>query len=373
MRNIRHSLAVSTVLFTFSTPVLADEHEIVLQSARHYARGNTYVAAFDSDEATRANPATLAEADKIRFQIRWLQADAFVSQNAIDTASDLVDISSSDAAGFEFLDAFAEQFGKRQSARLQVAPLGIRILQAEVSPFAYTNNYLDIRTPTLPEFSIYSDTVAGANLSFGKNFGKNVMGGVTLRPFYRMYIDGGLAFADVTEMAAPNASIQLDEYLTQADGMGLSADFGAIWKVSPKWRLGILSQNLGGSYYFSQGANRPPNFRQTLNIGSHTRYALGKSSRLDFLADFHDVQNQEHHAWMRHFNFGTELGTTYFTRDSDAGIAMGLNEGYLCMGAFADFWLFRLDIANYAVELAETAGQRMDRRWAISTRITTTL
>lgn len=373
MRHKRLSLlAIMAIVGGLTNQVArGEEQEITQQSARFWARGNTYAAAYDSDEATRANPATLAEADKIRFQLRWLQLDTFIGQNAVDTANDLVELSSAQNAGFGFLDTFSSKFGKRQSARVQLAPLGLRIMQFELSPFVYTDNFLDIRTPTLPEVGMRSDTVAGANIAFGKAIRPNILAGVTVRPFYRMHIMADMQFADVTEMAAPDSNVALEDYVTQRDGMGLATDFGGVWKVSPKWRLALLAQNLTTWYFAGDGANPPP-LKQNIMIGSHTRIPLGPTTRWDFLADYRDIVNDEETPFLRHLNLGTEIGSSYFTRDTDAGFALGLNEGYFCAGIFADAWLFRVDLANYAVELGENPGQRMDRRWALSIRSTMT-
>src|SRR4051812_7512126 len=96
----------------------AEEQQRWLESTRFFGRGNPFVAAPDSDEATRANPATLAE-PKLAFQLRWLQVDTFVGQNTLDSVGDVMKVSPEDSA-VEILNTFREKFGKRQYGRLQV-------------------------------------------------------------------------------------------------------------------------------------------------------------------------------------------------------------------------------------------------------------
>jgi hypothetical protein len=130
-------------------------------------------------------------------------------------------------------------------------------------------------------------------------------------------------------------------------------------------------ENVGYTSSLSSGADAPPPIPQRVSVGSMYRKAWNPW-HLDAFADIQDIGNAGALNPMRLLHLGSELGRTLWSRDHDLGLLLGLNEGYFTGGAFLDFWLARLDIVNYAVELGEYPGQRMDRRWGTNLRIATT-
>ena len=192
----RNLLLITLLILSYET--LAAEQQRPQESSRFYGRGNTYVAAYDSDEASRANPATLSES-QIKFQMRWLQLDLLVGENSLDSIGDMTKMNGEDSA-VQLLETFEDKFGKRQYARMQVSPLSMRIKWFEISPFFSTSNFVDMRLPTTPEVELYSDTMAGMNISFGFPLGKTLNFGLTLRPAHRTVYAGKMSFGDLIDV-----------------------------------------------------------------------------------------------------------------------------------------------------------------------------
>lgn len=348
----------------------ADEVFRLLDSTRFAMRGHTYVAAWDSDEATKANPATLAEAGKLALQFRWLQFDAFIGSNAVATISDVASAASGSGSGLDFLKKFGDKFGERQFLRLQLLPLALRVFRFEMAPFVTNATRVDLHLPQTPEFAFSNDTIAGVNLAYAHPIGKEWALGVTLRPFYRNYMSGDLGVADVTGLMGAT-DFDMSTFFLNRGAMGLGLDIGAIWNVTKVARLGLLVQDLGDSGYLSGDDPGPPPIRQKVSVGGLARKSWGKWN-LDFMGDLEDLLDKADIGYLRHLHLGTEFGRSLFTRDHDIGLALGVDEGYIVGGAFLDIWILRLDIANYAAETGYNPGQAVDRRWAFSMRTTTT-
>jgi hypothetical protein len=351
-----------------ATLTFGAEQQRPLESARSLGRGNTYVAAYDSDDATRSNPATLSETDII-VQLRWAQLDLFVGENAIDAVNDLTSFSAEDSATGA-LDAFKEKFGKRIYGRAQLNALATRVMWFELMPFATTSNYVEERVPSIPEFEFHSDTMAGVAMAFGYALGKNYNLGVTLRPAHRTVFAGKMAFADLLDFVEAE-DMALEDYFEKREGFQIGMDVGGIWKPTKEWRFGATVENLGYAGNFSEFEDPPSPYPQKLSLGMNYRWDL-KPWHWDFSADLQDVINPHQYDWWRLLHLGTEIGSSYISRDHDVGLMLGINEGYFSGGVFVDVFVARLTISSYAVELGEYAGQRGDRRWGASLSSTMT-
>lgn len=340
----------------------AKEQQRPLESSRYYARGNTYVAGFDSDEGTRGNPATLSETN-IKFQLRFLQMDVMVGENSLDSISDLAKIDTESTA-ISMLQTFEDKFGKRQYGRVQLSPLALRILWFELTPFVSSTNYVDMRLPTIPEVQFYSDTMAGANFSFGFPVGKTLNFGLTMRPAHRTVYQGDMSFGDLVDVINSDDA-ELGEMFEKREGFQVGWDTGAVWKPAAAWRFGLLVENLG--YAGNQGGFKaPPSpYQQRVNLGMNYRVDW-KPWHWDMLVDLQDLVNPEGYHPLQLLHMGTELGRSYISRDHDIGLLAGINEGYLTMGTFVDVFVARLTMSYYAVELGEYPGQRKDRRWGVT-------
>lgn len=360
---------MSAMFFGFKANIAysSEVQERVLESPRFLGRGNTYVAAMDSDDATKGNPASLGET-KIKFQMRWLELDVMPGQNSVDTVSDLTSMSGSDSA-VTLLQKFQDKFGKRQYVRLQFLPVAMRIMRFELSPFVSNASYVDMRSPTTPEISIRSETNAGANIAFGYPVGKFALG-INVRPMQRIYFAGSLAFSDVFDFLPPTSK-ELTDVLPMRTGMMVGTDLGAIYTASASWRFGMLVENVGYTSALSSTDLAPPPLPQRASLGMMYRRDM-KPWHLDVLTDVQDLGNSSSLNPTRLIHFGSEIGRNVWTRDHDFGINCGVNEGYFTGGIFADLYVVRFDISNFAVETGEYPGQRMDRRWALSAKSTST-
>jgi len=351
-----------------ASPVAAEEQQRILESPRYLGRGNTFVAALDSDDATKGNPATLAET-KLTWQMRWLELGIMPGQNSVDTISDLTSIDGSQTA-VTLLQKFQDKFGKRQSLRTQFMPLALRILKFEFSPFLANNSYLDMRLPTTPEVKIHSDTLAGANVAMAFSVGKAISIGLNVRPMQRFYFSGVLAFADVVDFLPPTSK-DISDTLPLKSGTAVGLDVGSTWTLNAAWRVGALIENVGYTSSIDGGDDAPPPIPQRVSVGTMYRKTWNPW-HLDLFADLQDLGNAKAFNPMRLLHLGSEFGRNFWSRDHDIGLLLGVNEGYFTGGAFMDFWFARVDIVNYAVELGEYPGQRMDRRWATNLRVATT-
>ena len=352
------------IFFAFySTAIFASERYRILESTRFFSRGNTFIAANDSDEATSANPATLAEAEKLTWQLRWFQSDFFIGENPTSTINDLVSLTPNDTA-IDILNKFSDKFGKRQSGRIQLLPFGLRIFSFELSPFFSTYNFADLRLPTLPEVRFVSDTYTGVNIAYAMKFGSNYSVGLNVRPMSRILFDGDMAFSDVLDFV-DSSSMELDDLIKQQEGSLIGVNVGVNYTPNKTDRYGLLIENLGHTSDTGSADNAPPPIPMSVGLGMLKRWNL-KSWNLDFLLDIQDIINPNNYNYFRLIHLGTEFGTSLFTRDNDLGILAGINEGYFTTGAYVDFWLAKFTLSYYAVELGEYPGQRKDRRWGLS-------
>lgn len=357
-------MRVALISLLWTTSGRAEEQQRVLESPRYLARGNTFVAASDSNEATRANPATLAEA-KLKFQLRFLQFDLFVGQNTLDSVSDIATIDAT-ASAVALLETFRDKFGKRQYGRAQLMPLATRIFAFEMSPFVATTNFIDMRLPTIPEVEFSSDTISGINLAYARPLGKDWVAGVNLRPAHRQKFYGQIAFADLLDFVDSD-SVELSDMFTRQEGFVVGMDVGLIWQAGKNLRLGFVGENIGQAANTAEFKTPTEPLAQRLGVGLDYRMDF-KPWYWDWLVD---VQNIDQ-AWageldpFRTLHLGTELGVSYLSRDTDFGLQLGINEGYVSSGLYVDLFFSRFNFAYYAVELGEYAGQRKDRRWAMT-------
>lgn len=352
------------VCATLAAEARAAEQERVLESPRFFARGNTFVAASDSDEATRGNPATLAE-PKLTFQLRFLQLDLMLGQNTLDSVSDVASIDA-EASAVALLDTFRDKFGKRQYGRVQLMPLAMRIHSFEASPFLSSSNFVDMRLPTTPEVQFQSHTMTGLNLSYAMPIGKETVAGLTLRPAHRQRFHGNISFSDLLDFVDSD-EFELGDVFEREEGFIVGADLGFIWKPGKEWRFGLVGENLGHAANNGDFQNGTSPLQQRVNLGLDYRMDF-KPWYWDWLFDIQNIDQ----AWAGQLDFyrtlhlGTELGLSYLSRDTDLGVALGVNEGYFTSGLYVDLLIFRLNLAYYAVELGEYAGQRKDRRWGVT-------
>lgn len=370
MRGRSAKLCVMLVSGLGSVKALAEEQSRLLESVRFKARGDTYVAAYDSDEATRANPASLAQG-KVNFQFRGAQVDGFIGENSLKTISDLTNLAQdTTSSATSVLQTFTSRFGKRQYLRLQGNLFSLRIKSFEISPFASSNAFVDMRIPTTPNLELKVDAAAGVNVATGFTLSQTMELGINLKYLSRTVIEGEAAFSQVLDMV-DSSSTTLTDTFQKREGTQLGTDIGLIWHPTKEHRYGLLVENVGFGTNLSTGSSLPlPLLRQRVNLGWLYR-ADRNPWHWDFLVDAQDVVNPQTLDPLRQLHLGLEFGRSFFSRDHDFGLQLGLSEGYLTYGAFLDLWAFRLNVAYYAAELGEYAGQRKDRRWGLSLQVLT--
>ncbi|MGE0173580.1 MAG: conjugal transfer protein TraF [Oligoflexales bacterium] len=360
---MRRFLAV--LLCIFASEVYGDEQPRVFESPRALGRGGTIVASYDSYEGARHNPAVLGDFAKT-FQLRIIELDALAGQNTLNLISDFSDMFSSDDP-LASLRKFDDKFGERQYFRGQISALSMRIGRFEISPFGVNSSFLDLRNRQVPEVEWSADTYGGIQMSYGRPLGKTWLVGMTVRPMIRKVFAGELTLTDLAEFISPDDSKFKDQAEMQS-GKGIGVDLGMLWTPSKTFRFGMTAQNVGDTSFKADGDGpAPAAMKQVLSMGVLKRVEWGKLHN-DMTFDIQSLMNREAINILRLIHLGNEFGYSAFTPDNDFGLLLGLNEGYFGGGAFADLWIGRIDITNYAVELGVTPGQRMDRRWAFSWR-----
>ncbi len=350
--------------------VFAIEQEQLFDSTRANARGRTGIAAYDSDEGSRLNPATLKESG-ITYQLRPYQFDAFVGDHVVASVGELLDVfSKSDVDGKELLKTFRDKVGKRQWVKLQAGFLNQRFGAHEFSPFVLQTGSLVLGDP--PSLAWKSDTITGASWSSAFMIRPSFYLGLTVRPFYRWYYKGDIEFTDLTQFLS--SDVDISTIVPLRSGFGLGGDIGLIYSHTKELRLGAVVQNIGDAGYFQDTGNEPPNIKQKINLGLLKRFQLSPRFTFDSFVDYLDLMNRDGINLLRHLNLGGELGTKVYARDrdNDFGLVTGLQEGYLCYGLFLDLFFVRFDFAKYAVELGDEPGQIPEKIWTLSMRSTLT-
>ncbi|MFW7380839.1 MAG: hypothetical protein ACOH5I_18635 [Oligoflexus sp.] len=349
-------------------PSMAAEIANNFETARVTARGGTYVAAPESEQSARFNPATLAGSPH-SFQFRPLEINLSLSSNVIDTISDLVGDAGTggDEAGpfLDILDKFNDKYGKRHLGRLDLIPFATRIGPVEVMPFVTSISFLEARQPSIPELYINTDNRAGVMLATGFSLLKNFEVGMSVKPTHRWLIRGEMAVTDILDLSE---GAKFEDYSETSYGFGVGVDLAAVWKPTNTFRLAMIVENIGDMASLGDQTDQPPPIQQKISTGFWYRYAMKAGWNLDINGDWQDMVNRNGYNILRQTHMGMELGRSLFTKDHDVGFLIGLGQGYPSWGAFMDLWLFRLEISQFTRELGSIPGQRPDKRYHATIR-----
>ncbi len=349
---------------TLAPSLWAAEQPRAFLSPRSLGRGDTGLASYDTVDSAHINPALLKDSTS-SVSLRFMEMEGFVGKNSVNTVSELFSLANvSDGLGY--LRGFDSKFGKRQYLRGQLTPVALRIKNFEIAPFVSNGSWLELRDPTTPQASFLSDTIGGLQASLGLQLPGNVSAGFTVKGLGRAYFAGNLAFTDIFEFTPPSQT-KFTDLVPSRVGTGYGADLGLLWQARTNLRLGLTVMDLGDTSFTSSSTTdpAPPALQQQVNLGAHLRSKLGTWD-LDTMIEAHDLVNRQATNLLRHLNLGTELARSLYGKHHDIGLTAGLQEGYFTGGAFADLWVARLELANYALEIGEGVGQRIDRRWALS-------
>ena len=345
---------LNTTTPSYSSPFFTD--------ARQQARGHTGVAAQWSANASRFNPASLADAPG-SFQMRPLEATMTLGDNVIGTVGDIVshDFSSNDSSNVvSFIRKFGDKFGDRQYVRAEILPLATRLSSFEVQPFLINSTYIEIRRPSIPRFDYEVVSSAGLQLSYGYSYKGKIGLGLALRPTYQNEQAGSLTFTDILDLE----NLESEEINQAASGFGVGADLAMTYSQSANLRYALKIQNVGGMGYLSSEGS-PAVLKQYSSLGMSYRYVM-RSWDINLLADIVGLDNYDGLHPIQLVNLGGELGRMIFTKDLDVGIAAGLHDGYGSYGLFVDLYLLRLSLGKFTEELARQPGVRPDTRVSLS-------
>ena len=339
----------------------------VIESGRVAARGSTFVAQPYSNQSAFQQVSSLAQSP-YKFQWRPMELHLSIGQNVINTASELVEDSkladSQDSGAFiNLLERFEDKFGKRHLGRIDVVLSALRFGGFEIAPFASSENYLEVRSPSIPTIDLLTNNRFGIQMAYGWTMFKDFEFGLAIRPTQVVRLGGDLVLTDALEVGE---SSEVSERLEAKNGFGTGVDIGAAWNVTKTFRLALHLQDFGDMGYQSGSEKLPANLEQRASLGFWYRYEMASKWNLDFTGDWQDLVNRSGANILRQTHFGVELGKAVFSTDHDFGVSMGVSSGYISYGAFADIWLFRLELARSTEELGLIPGQRPDERLHIS-------
>ncbi len=335
-------------------PAYGTPQDNLFESTRYSGRGGAGVASYDSNAASRFNPASMTERN-IAFQLRPVEFEAFYGTNGVNKIGEL-------AGDNEIVQTAQSLIGTNVNGRAELGLLSMRFGSFEVSPFVVADGIGDFRNPALPEVYYKVDVVGGMNLSYSWNFTKQVLIGVTMRPFNRWYVSDQLTVIDVLDRDSLSSEIPI------RSGFGLGADLGTVWSPDKDFRVAMAILNIGDAGYFQDTGSEPPVIQQKVNVGVLKRFELF-GGHLDSFVDGQGIVNRGGVNLTRLVHIGFEQGWCVYGKkvcDHDFGFLLGVNEGYGTAGFFADLFIARLELASYSVELGETPGQRPDQRFAVS-------
>lgn len=367
-RACRLLLLSFVLLWSLSSPLLADEPLMSFQTARMLGRGGAYVGAPETDASARFNPATLATSNKT-FQLRILELNGVVSKNFVDTVNEISDtgLSSSDSSGpfIDLMETIDDKFGKRHYAHLELMPLALRFGPVEIMPFATNTSYLEARRPSVPVLYLNTDTRAGLLIGAGYSLFSTLDLGVSVKPMQRIVVKGEMAFTDILDLSD---GAKFDDYGENTKGFGVGVDLAAVWRPMANFRWGVTIENVGDMGYLQDPEDPPSPIQQKISTGIWYRYTMATAWDVDLSFDWQDMENRQGHNLLRQLHMGAELGRSLFTADHDVGVLVGLGQGYPSWGAFLDAWFMRLEVAQHTAELGTLPGQRPDQRYSVSLR-----
>jgi len=342
----------------FSSDAVAAELEELYRSSRMMAMGGTAVALAENEDALWLNPAGLADVTRSRFQPVSVEVHAG-AQLIDEYLAGNLNLNTSDITGtLNYL------MGKKITARAQGTSTfvsnswGLGIL-ADQQVGLMLNN------PVMPSVdylykTTYGIQAGGAFSLLGRSrrgsrtrLARDIRIGGSIKYLYRR---GG-------QMAIPTDElfdITQESLLAMpgATGSLVAFDLGAqgVMPISKTLLVhgGLVYTNLGGPGFSVDG---PDPLTGNLAAGVAFRTWVKQISMSLAMEMRHLLADAD---WRKktHVGLGIDL-------PSGMGFWFGLNQTQLTYGAGVDFWLARLSVSSYGVDLGGYAFENTERRWVL--------
>jgi hypothetical protein len=278
-----------------------------------------------------------------------------VSQGSIDLYEDAEKTDMDDVG--EITDLMRDYIGEHQHIRVAFFPhAGFRVANVGllVGGLAQASIDLDVRNPAWPEAHI--DYVQDTGLLAGAGLKVPVTGlriGVSAKSLTRSSLDTIYTAADIAD---DDFDKRMEDDMES--GAGFSLDVGAIYTLPfvplLKTDVGVVIQNIP-----EMDMGDAEDVKTQVNFGLAVEKSLAKFTLVGCM-DYMDITQQleEDDDIGKRLHLGVELKTPFFV-----SVRAGINQGYLTVGATADFRFVRFDFAAYTEEVGAYAGQRADERY----------
>ena len=328
----------------------AAELQTLYRSARIQAMGGTFVSTAEGEDALFLNPAGLADMG------RGAQANLIVSDTTVST--DALGELKTGAEIFKDLNAGSlnKLLGKNYTLRQQIRSTIIGpsfgfgyILDGQYS-FVGKNR-------SLPKIVLGHQTTSGLQAGFGFKLGR----GSEKRRAFQLKLGGALKYltrrggyrdipvASFTRLSSTELSSIVGDH-----GSGIGFDLGsqAVLKLQDGFRLqaglswlDITDTGLGES---------PDPIIQNLSTGVS---GIFETERMRFTLSYEVQHLLESADWRKKNHLGFEASFPVFN------VFLGLNQFHLGYGVGFNFWLIRVDLANYAETVGVLNDMDVERRW----------
>jgi hypothetical protein len=336
------------VLWTVSAA--AEEIPFLYKGVRPLGMGNAFLTLSDDSNALFYNPAGLNSIQGFGG-VEILNPLVEISQVTMDALSDFEDIDTDDTA--EVANLLSQYVGDRLHMRTAIFPnavfhnFGIGVLgQATLDG--------EVRNRVNPEVNVDGkiDLAGLVGVAYGwmeQSLQVGLVGKFVQRERYtKTYTANDIADDDF------DPEQDFEDLSTSDTGFGVDA--GVLYHFRKVWlrpTLGMVIQNIGDLDLGESGT-----LDQRINLGAavHPDFWVIQST---VAIDVNDVTKNvegEDDVYKR-VHMGAE-----FRFPKILSLRGGFNQGYRTFGATLDFWILRLEYANYKEEIGAVAGQRDDER-----------
>lgn len=199
------------------------------------------------------------------------------------------------------------------------------------------------------DIKVYNDLVF--NLGYGKYFTDNLAIGTTIKvirryeaPVIKLQIEEMNNMKDTWEAGS-------DEFKEGQTGYGI--DFGALYQINPRLRLGMVCQDFLGQI-------NKQNTLMNLKVGA----LFQPTPELALVGELHDLFNYKGDNFLNKVHLGGEF------RMPILRIRAGLNQGYPAIGGGIDLRFIQLNYAYVKYEIGNAPGQKDENLHLIDLQLT---
>jgi hypothetical protein len=354
------------LIFTFalSISVYSNPMPNFFEGVRPTGMGNAFLAIADDANTLWYNPAGLSEIQGFHFNL----FDFALGFDSVDTLSRI------QRAVFKgkTSDLLRED---QEYIRFNFMPSMI-MPHFGISLFSQTQGLFDLSDIIHTGLQAHSFHDQGAIAGAAFSLTDFLSFGFSLRAFYRSGIDFSLTAQDVIDKYGANANTLLDniyQELSNEAGQGYAFGLNAGVRIqvplkskgpsSPKLFLAATAEDIGNTTFHAlDGHAVPVTLKQQFNFGGALIYPFAKNWSWNLAADMRNAL--EPTDFVRLFHIGTEI------RQSNFGLRVGANQGYLTYGFSLEFPPHtRLHFSSYGIELGNKRWEKEQRLYLLQLNI----